>query len=329
MEDRMKRNRRGLMWMSIILEFSLIMGVILYGLVRPNSADQDNEGGLTQSMETELSILSQEEDMLLDEDDSGNTGGPYTVAPFYNVNIYYAKNGDNLWTIARKNNLDFYTLLSVNRLEKANKISIGQKVKIPNQRGLIYTVRKGDSLEDVALSNNVSIRQIIRVNRILNPGEIKPGTDLFIPGAKVSHSYSKQLLKNSGIPPQFAWPCRRNTRLSSNYGYRKDPFTGRRAFHSGSDFAPGYGASAYASMSGRVTHAGYMGGYGKLVVIRHANGYTTRYGHLSRILVRKGQYVSQEQRIGRVGNTGRSTGAHLHFEIRKNGKPQNPMKSLK
>ena len=325
----MKRNSRGFMWMSIILELSLIMGVVLYGLVRPDSADQDNEGGLVQSMEADLFLSSQAEDMLLNEDDSSSKGGPYTVAPFYHVSIYRAKNGDNLWTIARKNNLDFYTLLSVNRLEKANKISIGQEVKVPNQRGLLYTVRKGDTLEDIALSRNVSIRKIIRVNRILNPSEIKPGTDLFIPGAEVSHAYSKQLLKNSGIPPQFAWPCRKYARLSSKFGYRKDPFTGRRAFHNGADFAPGYGASVYASMSGRVTHAGYMGAYGKLVVIRHANGYITRYGHLSRILVRKGKYVSQGQRIGRVGSTGRSTGAHLHFEIRKNGKPQNPMKSLK
>ena len=324
----MKLNRSGFMWMAIILECSLVLGVVLYGLVRPDGIEPANEGGLVQSMEADTSLLFQEEEMLLDEDDVASEGGPYAVAPFYYESIYRAKNGDNLWTIAKKNSLDFYTLLSVNRMQKANKISIGQEVKIPNQRGLLYTVRKGDTLEDIALDKNVSIRKIIRVNRIMNPSAVKPGTDLFLPGAEVSHKYSKQLLRDSGIPPQFAWPCRKTARKSSNFGYRKDPFTKKRAFHSGADFAPGYGASVYASMNGRVTYAGYMGGYGKLVVIKHANGYSTRYSHMSRILVRKGKYVSQGKLIGKVGNTGRSTGPHLHFEIRKNGKPQNPMKSL-
>ena len=328
----MKGSRRGFMWMSIILELSLVMGVILYGLIHHDSSEQPfNEGGLVQSMESELFLMDQmdQDEIIADEDGSSESeGGPYTVAPCYHASTYRAKNGDNLWIIAKKNNLDFYTLLSVNRMEKANRISIGQKVKIPNQRGLLHTVQKGDTLEDIALRYNVGIRKVIRVNRILNPNTIEPGKDLFIPGAEVSHEFSKELLKSSGIPPQFAWPCRRSSRISSNFGYRKDPFTGRRAFHPGLDLAPGYGASVYAAMSGRVTFAGYMGGYGKLVVIRHNGGYTTRYGHMSRILVRKGSYVSQGKQIGKVGNTGRSTGAHLHFEIRKNGKPQNPRKVL-
>jgi murein DD-endopeptidase MepM/ murein hydrolase activator NlpD len=81
-------------------------------------------------------------------------------------------------------------------------------------------------------------------------------------------------------------------------------------------------------MNGIVTYAGWMGGYGKLVVIRHRDGYSTRYGHLSRIVATKGRHIRQGQRIGYVGNTGRSTGAHLHFEVRKNGKPINPLKVI-
>ncbi len=322
----MKRSRRGFMWMSIIIELSLIMGIALYGLIHSGGTDQANEGGLIQPMEVELFLSSLDEETITDEDDSSiESGGPYTAAPVLHVNVYRAKNGDNLWSIAKKNDLDFYTLLSINRMEKANRLSIGQKIKVPNQRGLLHTVRKGDTLEDIALEKGVSIRKIIRVNQILNPSEIKPGTDLFIPGVAVSYSYSKELLENSGIPAQFARPCRRS-RISSTFGYRKDPFTGRRAFHSGTDFAPGYGARVTAAMDGRVTYAGYMGGYGKLVVVKHSNGYSTRYGHMSRILVRKGKYVRQGREIGKVGNTGRSTGPHLHFEVRKNGRPQNPLK---
>jgi murein DD-endopeptidase MepM/ murein hydrolase activator NlpD len=82
-------------------------------------------------------------------------------------------------------------------------------------------------------------------------------------------------------------------------------------------------------MDGIVTYTGWMGGYGRLVVIKHRGGYSTRYGHLSRIAVRKGKYVRQGQRIGYVGNTGRSKGAHLHFEIREGGKAIDPMTKIK
>lgn len=334
----MKRSRRGFMWMSIVIELSLIMGIALYGLIHLGGAGQANEGGLVQPMEAELFLSSLAEEIvtddgetITDEDDPfSEAGGPYTAAPVLHLNIYHAKNGDNLWAIAKRNNLDFYTLLSVNRMKKANRLSIGQEVKIPNQRGLIHTVRKDETLEDIALEKGISIRKIIRINRILNPGEIRPGTDLFIPNAKISHSYSKELLRSSGIPPQFAWPCRKS-RISSRFGRRRDPFTGRRAQHNGVDFAPGYGARVVASMDGRVTYAGYMGGYGKLVVIRHSNNFETRYGHLSRISagIRKGKYVNQGRQIGNVGSTGRSTGPHLHFEIRKSGRPQNPSRFVR
>jgi LysM repeat protein len=326
MEGPMKRNRRGFMWMSIILEISLIMGVALYGLINP--CGQDNKGGLIRLAEEEVSLLpSQNEEVVIDEGFfPTDEGGPYSVAPVLKMSKYRAKNGDSLWTIASEKGSDFFwTLLSVNRLKKADRISIGQELKIPNQCGLLHTVQKGETLEDISLQYGVNIRKIIRVNGVMDPAEIKQGSDLFIPGAKVSLAFSKQLLKESGVPPQFAWPCRRSSRISSKFGYRLDPFTKRRAFHPGLDLAPGYGASVTASMNGIVTYAGRMGGYGNLVVIRHSNGFQTRYGHLSRIRVKKGRYVSQGQVIGNVGSTGRSTGPHLHFEVRKNGRPQNPL----
>ena len=322
----MKYNRRGFICILIVFELSLIMGVGLYGLIHSN--DPTNEGGLIRSIEADSFPLQWKEEMIVDRGYSSiGKGGPYAVASFLHVSIYRARNGDNLWMIAEKNGLDFYTLLSMNRLKKANELSIGQKLKIPNQRGILHTVHEGETLEDIALMYDVNIRKIIRVNRILDPNNIKRGEDLFISGAKVTLAFSKKLLTNSGVPAQFARPCRK-CRISSGFGYRKDPFTGRRSFHNGVDLVPGYGASVYASISGVVTYAGSMGGYGKLIVIQHINGYSTRYGHLSRILVTKGKRVRQGQRIGNVGNTGRSTGAHLHFEARKNGKAINPMKLI-
>jgi len=324
-------NRRGFIWVLIILELSIIIGAVFYGLTHIDS--HANEGGMAQTMEIEpfLSLIDEEtlaaEAIAAEENPINGKGGPYAVAPLLHVSIYRAKDGDSLWSIAEESGSRFYTLLSVNRLKKANSISIGQKLKIPNQNGVLHRVERDESLEDVALRYDVSVRKIIRVNRILNPNGVKPGTDLFVPGARITPSFSKKLLTDSGIPPTFGWPCRRS-RVSSKMGYRRDPFTGKRAFHHGVDLVPGYGTSVYASMDGVVTHAGWMGGYGKLIVIQHRNSFSTRYGHLSSILVTKGKRVHQGQRIGKVGSTGRSTGAHLHFEIRKGNKAIDPLKHI-
>ncbi len=121
-----------------------------------------------------------------------------------------------------------------------------------------------------------------------------------------------------------ALPMRNFRRISSRFGYRSDPFRHTLALHAGIDFKAAYGAPIHAPAPGVVTYAGWAGSYGRLVKIRHDNGLETRYAHMSAILVRKGQRVRRGTRIGRLGNTGRSTGAHLHYEIRLNGKPMNP-----
>ena len=117
--------------------------------------------------------------------------------------------------------------------------------------------------------------------------------------------------------------------ISSHFGSRVDPFNGRMAMHAGMDFRASRGTPVHAAGSGIVIEAGRKGGYGKIVEIRHANGYTTRYAHLSRILVKPGQKIEAEQMIGKVGSTGRSTGPHLHYEVRKHDKPVNPIGFLK
>lgn len=113
-------------------------------------------------------------------------------------------------------------------------------------------------------------------------------------------------------------------RVSSRFGNRRDPFLRRQAFHAGIDFKAAHGTGVKAAARGKVIKAGWKGGYGKMIEIDHGNGITTRYAHLSSIQVRVGQYVDNNTNIGRIGSTGRSTGPHLHYEIRKNGKAVNP-----
>ena len=113
-------------------------------------------------------------------------------------------------------------------------------------------------------------------------------------------------------------------RLTSTFGYRSDPFNGRAAMHAGMDIAGPTGQQIMASAAGRVTFAGRASGYGNLVKIDHGHGIETRYGHLSAFNVKPGQIVERGQNIARMGSTGRSTGPHLHFEVRLNGRAMNP-----
>ena len=123
----------------------------------------------------------------------------------------------------------------------------------------------------------------------------------------------------------FTMPVGSNVRLTSGFGYRTDPINGGRRLHAGTDFAGPRGTPIYAGGDGTVVFAGRQSGYGLMVEIRHAFGITTRYAHLSRLRVNEGERVSRGDRIGDMGNTGRSTGTHLHYEVRRSGDPVNPM----
>lgn len=116
--------------------------------------------------------------------------------------------------------------------------------------------------------------------------------------------------------------------LSSNFGWRTHPILGTRRFHAGIDFAASYGSTIRAARQGEVIFAGWYGGYGKAVIIDHGRGITTLYAHSSEIYVQEGQQVQAGQAIAAVGSTGFSTGPHLHFEVRANGEPVNPLEYL-
>ncbi|MFC1637707.1 murein hydrolase activator EnvC family protein, partial [Candidatus Margulisiibacteriota bacterium] len=126
---------------------------------------------------------------------------------------------------------------------------------------------------------------------------------------------------------RLSWPLR--GRMTSRFGYRRHPIWGGRHFHTGIDMAGKFGTAIKAADSGEVIFAGWWDGYGKAVVIDHGRKTTTVYAHLSRIYKTVGAVVAKGQVIGLTGNTGYSTGPHLHFEVRKNGKPVDPMKFLK
>jgi murein DD-endopeptidase MepM/ murein hydrolase activator NlpD len=152
---------------------------------------------------------------------------------------------------------------------------------------------------------------------------------------KLQKQYAKQNMYNGPTNGKFRWPTYNRT-ITSEFGWRIHPVYNEKRFHSGVDIASGYGASIMAAGSGVVIlvskpvqgqNTGGTG-YGNYCIIDHGGGYTTLYGHARRINVRSGQKVKAGQKIGEVGSTGTSTGSHLHFEVRKNGSPVNPLRYL-
>jgi len=124
-------------------------------------------------------------------------------------------------------------------------------------------------------------------------------------------------------------PLHASFRISSPFGMRRHPVTHKYRMHEALDMAAPYGTPLFATADGIVVFAGWAGGYGRLVKIRHPMGFETRYAHMSKIRVKKGQRVSQGERIGDMGSSGRSTGSHVHYEVRVSGKAVNPMKYIK
>jgi murein DD-endopeptidase MepM/ murein hydrolase activator NlpD len=133
---------------------------------------------------------------------------------------------------------------------------------------------------------------------------------------------AKKKLLPSVLPIEGAW-------FSSNFGWRIDPITGVRAFHEGMDFMAETGVPAHAAAGGIVIYSDFHPQYGNMIDIDHGNGLVTRYAHLSKRMVKNGDVVLSGGMVGEVGTTGRSTGPHLHFEVRQNGAPLNPVRFLR
>jgi murein DD-endopeptidase MepM/ murein hydrolase activator NlpD len=155
-------------------------------------------------------------------------------------------------------------------------------------------------------------------------------------GAEIALETSLALAIRSSLGPStgggipYLWPVITDTyHLSSPFGWRSDPFRNTRKWHAGMDIADGMGAPITAAADGKVTYAGWRMGYGNLVEIKHENGFTTRYGHLSKTIAKEGDRVNAGDLIALMGSTGRSTGPHLHFEIRKDDNVLNPLAFIK
>jgi len=234
-------------------------------------------------------------------------GGAEDYIPNLHLSEYIIRKGDTLWNISK--DFDVYpdTIISCNVFTNVHSIHEGDTILVPNISGIFVNIGEGDTIYQYSSKYKIAPDFIMEMNN-LKSNELTPGMKLFLPGVKFS-----TMERAYALGEAFNKPVR--GRLTSRFGYRRDPFTGKRAFHRGIDIANKVGSKVYAAQEGRVTFADARSGYGKIVIIEHRFGYKTIYGHLSDTAVTRGQRVGSGQVIGFVGNTGRSTGPHLHFEI--------------
>ena len=230
---------------------------------------------------------------------------------------YRVQKGDSVSKIAAQFGISMDAVITSNDIRNARLLREGETLRIPNMDGIRYTVKKGDSLVKISKTYNVPLEIILDVNDIrtdaINEGEI-----LFIPGARMPLGDLRLSLGEL-----FIYPIRKN--ISSNYGWREDPFTGVQSFHSGIDLRGDIGTPVKAALDGTVAVVGNDRVYGRYIILSHYGGYQTLYAHLSAYSVKQGDRVIQGGKIGEVGNTGLSTGPHLHFGVFKNGTRVNPL----
>lgn len=253
-----------------------------------------------------------------------------------NVIYHEVMAGETIGAIAEQYGISLATILWSNNLTARSYIRPGDKLKILPTSGVVHKVKKGDTIGKIAKLYNTTPEKIIKSNKLKEDGtDMVVGEELLVPDGRMPapvyvapvRKYTQ--LSNIAAPPPsvaapagsgYLWPAGVR-RITQYYGWR----------HTGLDIGGPIGTGLYASKAGTVirSQCGWNGGYGCYIIVDHGGGVTTLYGHASKLYVSVGEYVSQGQTIATMGSTGRSTGSHLHFEVRVNGAKQNPLKYIR
>ncbi len=199
----------------------------------------------------------------------------------------------------------------------------------PDLVGSVHVVRRGETVYRIARTYGIDVRDLMDVNDLADPRTLQPGMELFVPGAprplEVPPLAPGVVPEPEPAPAPVPAPAARSLRwplrgvLYSRYGIRQ----GQR--HDGIDIAAPEGTAVTAAARGTVVYAGRQSGYGAIVILKHDGGLVTLYAHASTLLVREGQRVDAGAPIARVGQSGRTSGPHLHFEVREGTRPRNPL----
>lgn len=270
----------------------------------------------------------------------GETTQPGASSARKEIVLYKVQSGDTLSTIASKYGVQTQTILWANNLTLRSAIRPGDTLKILPVDGVVHIVKKGDTLARIAQNYNAKTQDIIAYNGMASGGVLSVGKELVIPAGQrpasavvvtPTQTLSRTTSPISQIvapPPSveapagsgYVWPTS-SKHINQYFGLR----------HTGVDIHGKIGYPNYAARAGKVikSQCGWNGGYGCYIILDHGGGVTTLYGHNSKLLVSVGETVEQGQTIGLLGSTGRSTGPHLHFEVRINGRRVNPLQYIR
>jgi|CZCB01.1.fsa_nt_gi murein DD-endopeptidase MepM/ murein hydrolase activator NlpD len=256
----------------------------------------------------------------------------------YAVRRHIVARGETLSMIANKYGLSVEELIEYNRLNNPNLILPGQELllapagneTVGTTASFMHTVQRGETVWGLARLYNVSMEEIIAANNITDPRTLETGRRLIIPGGSQAAGNSARTVASRAAvrsrpaetteDPGFIWPV--SGQISSKYG----PRWGK--FHYGLDIAASIGTPIVAAAAGKVVTAGWQPRYGYVISIDHLNGWVSVYAHCSKLFVGTGQSVQQGQKIAAVGQTGNTTGPHLHLETIYNGEHLDPLQKL-
>ncbi len=233
---------------------------------------------------------------------------------------YRRRNGEDLFSLNARLNLPYDTLVTLNAAASRAEFDSLTHVLVPTRPGLFVSDPPTTALEDMMLSSRVA-RGLTHERIVVQRGGRKAGL-WFFPGESfnaVERAYFLQIL--------YDFPIVRG-KITSRYGSRADPFTGDATFHNGIDIGAPEGTAVHAARDGSVAEVGTSPVLGTYVVITHPGGWQTVYGHLSSVSVANGANVARDAVVGSVGSTGKATGPHLHFEVRRKGSAVDPFPLL-
>jgi murein DD-endopeptidase MepM/ murein hydrolase activator NlpD len=269
---------------------------------------------------------------------------------------------ENLWSIARKFNIDYKIILKANEINNPNRLNPGRTILVPNKMGIDHRVQKKETLSELSKKYGINKNIIISQNNI-KKNIIKQGELLFIPDATphaekiAKHSNPERIIKednhkkdtedagtemtdksenfekniagkiNDRNKPVFGWPLKGS--ITSAFGKRVDPINNRSKFHCGMDIGAEIGTHVKAAADGEAIFSGWKKGYGRVIILKHKDGYITVYAHNKENIISTGDKVQKGEVIASSGMSGAVTGPHLHFEIRKYVAPLNPYRFLK
>jgi LysM repeat protein len=246
------------------------------------------------------------------------------------ISVYTVRPGDSLSQIAQMFGVTSNTILWANNLKKKTDITPGQSLVILPIAGVRHVVKKGDTIQTIAKKYDGNVDDILSFNQLASASDVTVGDTIIVPGGEIHEEAPKKEVKSTTDKKKPTATKGSKSTGGSGTGGFINPAPGSiktQGIHgkNGVDLGGAMGSTIRAAAAGQVIIAkfdgGWNGGYGNYIVIKHKNGTQTLYGHLSNVIVDVGQTVDQGQTIGGMGNTGKSTGTHLHFEVRGGRNP--------